>query len=79
MTGPAKLVPSGMRENPLGTSFAGQVILEKKAADQSHLWAVKDWAQLKLDLGVYSLNPWFAPKSMSDMAMLRQQRIVAFL
>jgi len=40
-----------MRENPLGTSFAGQVILEKKAADQSHLWAVKDWAQLKLDLG----------------------------
>jgi hypothetical protein len=28
-----------------------RALLEKKAADQSHLWAAKDWAQLKLDLG----------------------------
>lgn len=26
-------------------------LLTKKAADQSHLWAAKDWAQLRLDLG----------------------------
>lgn len=26
-------------------------LLAKKAADQSHLWAAKDWAQLRLDLG----------------------------
>jgi hypothetical protein len=26
-------------------------LLKKKAADQSHLWAAKDWAQLRLDLG----------------------------
>lgn len=28
-----------------------RTLLAKKAADQSHLWAAKDWAQLKLDLG----------------------------
>jgi len=26
-------------------------LLKKKAADQSHLWAAKDWAKLRLDLG----------------------------
>jgi len=26
-------------------------LLAKRAADQSHLWAAKDWAQLRLDLG----------------------------
>jgi hypothetical protein len=26
-------------------------LLTKKAADQSHLWAAKDWAQLRLDVG----------------------------
>ena len=26
-------------------------LLRKKAADQSHLWAAKDWAKLRLDLG----------------------------
>jgi len=26
-------------------------LLKKKAADQSHLWAAKDWARLRLDLG----------------------------
>lgn len=28
-----------------------RALLAKKAADQSHLWAAKDWAQLRLDLG----------------------------
>jgi hypothetical protein len=28
-----------------------RALLAKKAADQSHLWAAKDWAKLKLDLG----------------------------
>jgi hypothetical protein len=28
-----------------------RTLLAKKAADQSHLWAAKDWAQLRLDLG----------------------------
>jgi hypothetical protein len=28
-----------------------RALLSKKSADQSHLWAAKDWAQLKLDLG----------------------------
>ena len=28
-----------------------RALLSKKAADQSHLWAAKDWAQLRLDLG----------------------------
>lgn len=28
-----------------------RTLLAEKAADQSHLWAAKDWAQLKLDLG----------------------------
>jgi hypothetical protein len=28
-----------------------RTLLAKKAADQSHLWAAKDWAKLKLDLG----------------------------
>lgn len=26
-------------------------LLKKKAADQSHLWAAKDWAKLRLDFG----------------------------
>jgi hypothetical protein len=26
-------------------------LLRKKTADQSHLWAAKDWAKLRLDLG----------------------------
>jgi hypothetical protein len=26
-------------------------LLRKKAADQSHLWAAKDWVKLRLDLG----------------------------
>jgi hypothetical protein len=36
--------------NPLD-DFQFNEILEKEAADQSHLWAAKDWAQLRLDLG----------------------------
>jgi hypothetical protein len=28
-----------------------RALVAKKAADQSHLWAAKDWAQLRLDLG----------------------------
>ena len=28
-----------------------RTLLAKKAADQSHLWAAKDWAHLRLDLG----------------------------
>jgi len=28
-----------------------RALLAKKAADQSHLWAAKDWAKLRLDLG----------------------------
>ncbi|MGA8733650.1 MAG: hypothetical protein WB558_06985 [Terriglobales bacterium] len=28
-----------------------RALLARKAADQSHLWAAKDWAQLRLDLG----------------------------
>jgi hypothetical protein len=28
-----------------------RALLAKKAADQSHLWAAKDWAKLRLELG----------------------------
>jgi len=35
-----KMLEAGFRE-----------LLKKKAADQSHLWAAKDWAKLRLDLG----------------------------
>jgi hypothetical protein len=28
-----------------------RALLAKKAADQSHLWAAKDWAKLRLDFG----------------------------
>jgi hypothetical protein len=35
-----KMLEAGYRE-----------LLKKKAADQSHLWAAKDWVKLRLDLG----------------------------
>src|SRR5580658_8683048 len=35
-----KMLEAGFRE-----------LLKKKVADQSHLWAAKDWAKLRLDLG----------------------------